>query len=610
MLSFVIKVSAQEVILSDKNIPQTNHISKFTPNKTSHSYKANALSLPFYDDFNQSNKMPDTSKWISSVQNGSDVPNLTWNIAINPPSFGVATFDGSNSYGIAYDGQIVNTDVGDILESQAIDLSTNSSGDSLYFSFFYQAQGKGDVPETNDSLRLFFRDTSGTYIQVWAKEGDSAKNFEQVLIPITDAAFFHDNFRIRFNSTATRNGYYDHWHIDYVYLNQGRSFSDTIYNDLAIASLTNSIFAPYTLLPNSMIAAIGNFSSSSIELYNLRNSATSTNTQLSLTDTSSGNIIYTNTQNSISTNPLSNQSVVFSSQSIPTLNDTSVIKAQYLINTSSSDSRPENDTLVQFYPITGTLAQDDSEADGNYGIFGTGSIAQRFTIPSPDTLTAVEICFVSNYYVLEGTSFTLRILTGLTKPSDTSSTVFLKEVAGNINYGDKINHFETYNLMPDTLIIQNTLVVEIYDFDTNPIGVGLDYSLDNSSNVFYDSSGVWSNTTFPITLMIRPVFGNAAQIISNEKSIENASNSVKVFPNPFSSQLNLKLEEAEKYESISVKVYDICGKLIFNKPELQSKNQLVFKEFENLQKGIYLMNLELKEKNGQSKFIQKKIVKQ
>src|SRR5205807_1939504 len=60
------------------------------------------LQLPFVDDFSKKGIFPDQSLWLdSNVYINSNYP-------INPPSVGVATFDGVNKFGVPYDELTVN----------------------------------------------------------------------------------------------------------------------------------------------------------------------------------------------------------------------------------------------------------------------------------------------------------------------------------------------------------------------------------------------------------------------------------------------------------------------------------------------------------------------
>ena len=133
------------------------------------------LTLPFLDDFSQNWHFPNENLWQDIyVHINSSFP-------INPPSYGVATFDGLDSIGYPYNFMPTSYGEADVLTSQPIDLSVVT--DSVFLSFQYQPQGNGNKPETQDSLRLeFFRQADSTWIRVWGKAGTSTQPFKKVMV--------------------------------------------------------------------------------------------------------------------------------------------------------------------------------------------------------------------------------------------------------------------------------------------------------------------------------------------------------------------------------------------------------------------------------------------
>lgn len=110
------------------------------------------ISLPFTEDFSTSWIYPDRKIWIDDRALINDT------YAINPPSIGVATLDGLNQYGQPYipvpSGTALIDGIGDVLTSRPICLADAGlvAGDTVFFRFFYQAEGYGDFPNPGDSL--------------------------------------------------------------------------------------------------------------------------------------------------------------------------------------------------------------------------------------------------------------------------------------------------------------------------------------------------------------------------------------------------------------------------------------------------------------------------
>ena len=106
------------------------------------------IALPFLDDFSKEDIYPDASLWIdSNVFINRDYP-------IQPPTLGAATFDGVSKTGCPYDttaGSTVSLPA-DKLTSKPINLAL-TPGDSVYLSFYCQAEGRGNDPESSRGHR-------------------------------------------------------------------------------------------------------------------------------------------------------------------------------------------------------------------------------------------------------------------------------------------------------------------------------------------------------------------------------------------------------------------------------------------------------------------------
>lgn len=125
-----------------------------------------SLTLPFIEHFNSNHYNPDLNKWIDQhVFVNKD-------FAIDPPSSGAATFDVLDQNGRVYRHAVSVPFIADYLTSRTIRLDSVfepqpraiGPADSVYFSFYYQPQGRGDVPEPTDSLVLEFGYPTGRTI--------------------------------------------------------------------------------------------------------------------------------------------------------------------------------------------------------------------------------------------------------------------------------------------------------------------------------------------------------------------------------------------------------------------------------------------------------------
>lgn len=164
-LVFSGNLAAQEIISPLSSNPAKQHDVQPAAWKSSTAVQA-PLSLPFFDDFSVKRIRPDQSKWADSYVF------INKDFGIAPPNTGVATFDVLDQDGFVYKHASTVPFVADMLSSLPIRLDSSfsagavalSPADSVYLSFFYQPQGRGDKPETNDSLILQLGYPTGNFV--------------------------------------------------------------------------------------------------------------------------------------------------------------------------------------------------------------------------------------------------------------------------------------------------------------------------------------------------------------------------------------------------------------------------------------------------------------
>src|SRR5690625_3497730 len=98
------------------------------------------LTIPFADDFSADHPYPNPDYWMDKqVYINNHLP-------LNPPSYGVATFDGLDQYGLPYGGGYGGSDT---LTSHPFDLADEAT---VYLSYFIQPKGIGYLPQLRDSF--------------------------------------------------------------------------------------------------------------------------------------------------------------------------------------------------------------------------------------------------------------------------------------------------------------------------------------------------------------------------------------------------------------------------------------------------------------------------
>ncbi len=147
--------------LSNQAIKSYLNKTESSPSLKSSVQKYSPLLLPFRDDFSGSSVYPDTSKWVDNYTY------INGEYPVFPVNRGVATFDVLNARGDLYSNAGTFPFIADYMTSYPIRLDSvydESIGglrkitpaDSVYLSFYYQPQGFGDIPLTDDSLVLEF----------------------------------------------------------------------------------------------------------------------------------------------------------------------------------------------------------------------------------------------------------------------------------------------------------------------------------------------------------------------------------------------------------------------------------------------------------------------
>lgn len=166
---FPVLLSAQEIISGVAgNATVEKHAAGQAEYKSSFIMRQ-ALELPFYDDFSNITIYPDTGLWLDNEVY------INAEFAYYPVNYGVATLDVIDARGRVYLEATPFTFVADRLTSKPIRLDSVydpdlgqkkklSPADSVYLSFYYQPQGRGDVPLLHDSLVLEFGRYNGDTI--------------------------------------------------------------------------------------------------------------------------------------------------------------------------------------------------------------------------------------------------------------------------------------------------------------------------------------------------------------------------------------------------------------------------------------------------------------
>ncbi len=524
--------------------------------------------LPFLDDFSHGGPYPNDSLWMDNAA----YINNTYPIC--PPNIGVATLDGLNNK-----GQPINPNCppgasypADTLTSRPFDFSMYKGTDSIYFSFYFQAGGRGYAPLTSDTLMLQFRCDSFPWTTIWYHLGYTPvfpdTGFHLVMIPFDEDTInhvhfnaFRKDFQFRFKNYACTSANVDQWNIDQVYMNKNRFYFDTAHFDAAFVYESPSILANYQYMPWEQFTA--NDLADSIRIYERNNNyshsspinVTYSDTLIGRTYASSGYYggaydiypffdsgyqdyrkhIYPQIKSHFNYAPLS---------APDTITLTHVLKV-------SNNFDKWDDTLRFDQIFSDYYAYDDGTAEAAYFINGTAPIylAYQFTLNKPDTLRGLEIYF--NYIFVDPHNYAMRLAVWDNSGPGGSPGKMIREDDSIVypTVSDSLNGYTYYPynfVRPDT-VFDGTFYVGWVQTYGDSLNIGWDYNTNHSDKVYYNVNvypGGWMPASYAGSMMMRPVFGksNGHRPVLNAPSVEKTTyEPLSIYPNPATNSVTLSV---------------------------------------------------------------------
>ncbi len=569
-----------------------------------------SITLPFFDDFSQNKtSIPNPKLWI----NGGVSINNTF--PINQPSVNVATFDSRNTAGIPYNfSNKFAYGSTDTLTSRPIDLSTSSLADSVYLSFYWEAKGLGELPDSDDSLVVSFLNDKNQWKTIWRQEGISKDAFTQKILVVNKTEYFHKNFQFRFETRGRQSGAFDMWHVDFVYLNKKRRLRDIYTQDIALRSFKNNYLKRYSAMPlrqylvnpsaetNSSMEVLVSTLQRNARLVNFTWTVADTVSKRTLLNEKGGNETIT-TPNSPNKK---NNVPVFSSfpQKQAVLKFTQKIAYEGTGTTIVPDSTnniPDafllsNDSVSIYTPLLDYYAYDDGTAEtGADTDQSLGKVAIKFVLSKADTVNAVRFNFTPYFKDISGQFFLLQIMESANgKPGK-----ILHQQSVKVKYANEINGFVEYPLDLN-IAVKDTFFVAWTKVNDDVIGVGVDKNSDFGSNIYYSLGNEWiQNKSLKGSLMVRPMMGfkanSAGQNGSPLANEEPNDKQFLVYPNPTTGLVSWNFENIK-----SVSIFDASGKEVFYKETLDSQEL----NLKNLPESIYFLNFS----DGKKNFIRKIVV--
>lgn len=572
--------------------------------------RTDVVSLPFFDDFTESEVFPDASKWQNnSVLINSGFPSY-------PTNYNAATFDILDATGKVYSHASSSPFVADSLISKPISLKDVLPTDSVYFSFYYQPQGNGDAPETNDSLVLMFGyvdDSITTWNHVWSSAGMSLDSFliendnqyfKQILIPITKEEYFGKELVVLFYNYASipstmypnDRSNVDNWNIDFIRLDKNRSCYDVSYPLVTFSEKSPSLLRRYRSMPyrqyvsNPTASIATEYQMFITNLDSVSRNAQYTfhvenlNSDWSFDYSSQWCDVVPYVENGFQDNQGDN-----ATQSNPKLKnflfdmnekvDTASYFITHIINVKDDDSDVKGDTLYGRQDFCNYYAYDDGTPERGYGVVpGESFFASQFSISMSDTLCGVYLLFNRTYNDANYDFFDIIVWNNDNgKPGN--EIYRLKNQRPE--WDDEQIYKFAYYPFDKVLKVNGTIYVGIMQQSKESINIGFDTSKDNSQYNFYNVGYGWENSAMQGSLMIRPALGGDFAL-PEENKVEQKTR-LGLYPNPSKNEINISELSADVCKEIMI--FDMTGRMmkLFN-------NDVKF-DVSDLPNGLYMIRV-------------------
>ncbi len=619
-------VDAQEVLLPVHQNPDKSE-ERLAKERTKVSPRDQFPGLPFWDDFTNTGPYPDPLKWIDQ-----DVF-INKGFGVHPKTYGVATFDILNAEGEIYDHATIDNIpfVADHLTSRTISLQDHSPEDSLLLTFYYQPQGRGAPPASNDSLVLQFRlppengqpakdndedDEENQWQSVWSAMGESLQSFAQdtfpyfkrVVIPIAEEKYFHDAFSFRFRNFASfapgvtipnYSGTGNIWNIDYVYLDANRSSLDSTYHDIAFVSAPQSMLQDLTAMPWSQYIADPQAvlrSNFQVSIANLDGASYNYDYKYIIQD-ETGSTIRTYSGGTWVIDPFlmegyqdyaPHANPIVLANPLPTAPaDERHFRIKHKLRLGADgDDFPRNDTLRYDQHFADYFAYDDGKPELiHLTKGGDPGRALQFHAAHADTIQSVEIFLMETINNQDVQQMYEIFIWDSLDPENVlyqSEELFIPEE-------DDRREFTSYQL-ENPVLVEGDFYVGFRQIGTvdlrNAIVVGFDKNNNVQHRLFYDSGSGWLESQMEGALMIRPVMKRDFPTGITEPGSQQEA-WVHIYPNPASgNDLQVEaLDGSPDLQDATIRLFDIQGRLIQEKPYSETIR------ISDLQNGVYMMRV-------------------
>ena len=544
------------------------------------------ITIPIEDDFSYPGNLPTPKTWADRKAY------VNQTLPLNVKSIGVATLDGLDEFGYAYDINRVGSDtLADVLTSHYIDLSSTSG--QVLLSFLYQGGGLGEGPEPDDSIVVdFWSVPDSNWVRVWRDTGWVEDNFRTAIIPVLQTRFLQNGFRFRIGSYGSLQGAFDNWHIDYVNLDDDRNVMDTTVLEPAFVKPHEDITDVFSRIPwfhydQALVRDTLDY------VYRRNGPPPPGGWSLNLGRyevKENGSVISTRTSVPLVTTLNHNVDLPFQAPlNLPALSpiDEFVIDMKTWFDGTAEGLR-QNDTVRLHQEFKNYYAFDDGTAERAYGIknvFGAITVI-RFNPLQGDEFRGLYINFTPTEDDVTKNSFQIGIWED--NNGQPGIQLYLSDTVFKPDYGYVANDLLPYIIDSSGIQINGPVFVGVRQTRPEPLNIGLDLNHLDRTQIWYGDGGNWYQSLTTATLMMRPIMRY------NPRDLDIPEREIKApvaFPNPGDGLIQLQNTPA----NTTYQVIDVYGR-----PILQGTlGQEGILDLRSMQRGMYLLQLHHPELGGQ-----------
>lgn len=432
--------------------------------------------------------------------------------------------------------------------------------------------------------------------RIWSSAGLSLEDFyqqygvysRQVMIPVTDSVkYYKKDFQFRFinyASLASDNnpswrGNCDQWNIDYVYLNIGRSYKDTVYRDVTFVERAPSLLKRYESMPyNQYCNNPGNELKDNLELIITNLDSTIFNsTYFYVVYQVDGPFEYLYPGGNCNLFPFNingyQNCTSCAAHACPPVNfnfplstaDSAEFEIRHLILGDITPTDTLGDTISYRQKFFNYYAYDDGTAEQGYGLTPAGSkLAYKFTLNVKDTLRAIQMYFNHTQNNANEKFFNLMVWQDNNgKPGD----VIYSQLNEKVEYTPGLLGFHTY-FLDQPILVNGTFYIGWEQQTGDNLNLGYDNYNNAQQQIYYNSTGEWFQSVYQGALMMRPMLGKAFDY-SGIDEVPVAAGTITPYPNPLNGNLiRFKctgiFEDPSLTNDLRISIFNLPGEEIYS----------------------------------------------